>query len=285
MDGKRRPGERQPDHLQTGANWYRSSLILTIMPDLIESAPLGVSLRSGVHSSVAGSGEPVVLIHGLSGSSRWWRKNVPVLARQFRVYTIDLIGFGQSRRSGRFILEEASARLVQWMDEVGLQRAHFVGHSMGGLVCADLALKHPERVDRLVLVSATVIPFEWGFVGHGRRLARALPRVPLAFLLVLAMDSIRAGPMTLIRAARQLVAADIVQYLERIAAPTLAIWGERDPMVPVALGERVAAAIPGAELVVIKHAGHVLMWEQPAEFDQVLATFLSGTLPMRGHAA
>jgi pimeloyl-ACP methyl ester carboxylesterase len=241
--------------------------------------------RSRVHFRVAGSGQPVVLIHGLSGSSRWWRKNVPVLAKQFRVYTIDLIGFGRSRRSGRFVLDEASTRLVQWMDEIGLQRAHFVGHSMGGLICADLALKHPDRVDRLVLVSATVIPFAWGFIGHGRRLARALPRVPLAFLFVLATDSLRAGPVTLIRAARQLVAADIVQHLERITAPTLAVWGEHDPMVPVELGEQVAAAIPGAEFVVIKHAGHVLMWEQPAEFNQVLTSFLSGALPLHERAA
>ena len=238
------------------------------------------ALRSGVHASVVGEGEPLVLIHGLSGSARWWRKNVPVLARQFRVYTIDLIGFGHSRRSGRFMLEEASGRLVQWMDDVGLDRAHLVGHSMGGLISANLTLKHPERINRLVLVSATVVPFSWGFVGHGHRLARALPRVPLGFLFVLATDSLRAGPLTLIRAARQLVATDIMQHLESIRVPTLAVWGARDPLVPVELGERVAAAIPSCELVVIRDAGHVLMWEQPREFNQLITTFLSGTLPL-----
>jgi pimeloyl-ACP methyl ester carboxylesterase len=240
---------------------------------------------SGVHSHVAGSGEPVVLIHGLSGSSRWWRKNTAALAQCFRVYTIDLIGFGGSRRSGRFILDEAVARLDEWMDEVELERAHFVGHSMGGLIAVKLALEKPERLSRLILVSATVVPFAWGYVGHGTRIARALPRVPLAFLIVLITDSLRAGPRTILRAAREMLAADTHQHLERITVPTLCIWGERDPIVPKELGEQVAAAIPGAELIVIRRAGHVAMWEQPDEFNRVVIEFLGEECPTSGRVA
>jgi pimeloyl-ACP methyl ester carboxylesterase len=148
---------------------------------------------------------------------------------------------------------------------------------MGGLIAVKLALDAPERLCRLILVSATVIPFTWGYVGHGTRMARALPRVPLAFLFVLATDTLRAGPLTVLRAARQMFATDVREHLERITVPTLAIWGDRDPLVPKELGEQVAAAIPGTRLIVIKHAGHVAMWEQPAAFNQSVIDFLSET--------
>jgi pimeloyl-ACP methyl ester carboxylesterase len=244
-----------------------------MVPPIAKNVP---APRSGVHSHVAGRGDPLVLIHGLCGSSRWWRKNVPELAQRFRVYTIDLIGFGHSRRSGRFVLDEASARLQSWMDEVGIERPHVVGHSMGGLITARLALEAPARIGRMCLVSATVLPFGWGYFGHGVRLARALPLVPLAFLFVLGLDSLRAGPATLIRATRELLRSDLRQHLERISTPTRAIWGERDPMVPKELGAQVAAAIPGADLVLIKDAGHVPMWEQPTAFNRAVIKFLEG---------
>jgi pimeloyl-ACP methyl ester carboxylesterase len=150
---------------------------------------------------------------------------------------------------------------------------------MGGLIAVKLALETPLRVQRLVLVSATVIPFEWGYVGHGTRIARALPRVPLAFLFVLITDGLRAGPWNVLQAARQLLATDVRQHLEQIRVPTLAIWGEHDPMVPKSLGQQVAAAIPGAELIVLPRAGHVSMWEQPELFNRAVVEFLARADP------
>src|SRR5215207_8972890 len=82
---------------------------------------------------VGGSGPPVVLVHGLSGSSRWWRRNIGALTPQRRVYTVDLIGFGASRPRQRFALAEAAGYLTQWMDQLALERVSLVGHSMGGL--------------------------------------------------------------------------------------------------------------------------------------------------------
>src|SRR5581483_1554615 len=101
---------------------------------------------------VAGSGPPVVLLHGLSGSSRWWRRNIGALAPHRRVYIVDLIGFGASRGQARFVLAEAAGTLMRWLDLLGLARASLVGHSMGGLIAAELAADAPDRVDRLVLV-------------------------------------------------------------------------------------------------------------------------------------
>src|SRR5262245_44334445 len=113
-----------------------------------------------IHYQVAGAGEPLVLVHGLSGSSRWWGRNIGALARHFQVYMIDLIGFGASRNRHPFVLAEAAGHLIRWMDQLGIARASFVGHSMGGFISAELAADAPARVERLVLVDAAAMPFE-----------------------------------------------------------------------------------------------------------------------------
>ncbi|HUG13873.1 MAG TPA: alpha/beta fold hydrolase, partial [Thermomicrobiales bacterium] len=92
-----------------------------------------------------GAGPPLVLVHGLSASSRWWQRNIPALAREHHVYAIELPGFGAnrsrplSRRQATFVLRDASRQLATWMDEAGIERASVVGHSMGGYIAADLA--------------------------------------------------------------------------------------------------------------------------------------------------
>src|SRR6266511_901884 len=93
-----------------------------------------------VRYRVAGQGEPIVLVHGLSGSSRWWVRNVGALTTHRRVYLVDLPGFGSMRHLYRhFVLEEAAPWLYAWMQAVGLTRADVVGHSMGGYIALRLA--------------------------------------------------------------------------------------------------------------------------------------------------
>ena len=96
---------------------------------------------------VAGTGLPVVLVHGLSGSSRWWRRNIGALTPYRRVYMVDLIGFGASRAGQQFVLTEAASSLTGWMDQLGLERVGLVGHSMGGMIAAELAARAPPRRD------------------------------------------------------------------------------------------------------------------------------------------
>ncbi len=80
-----------------------------------------------------GTGPPLVLVHGLAGSGRWWRHNLRALTRRFTVYIVDLVGFGSSGHQ-EFLLDAASGYLVRWMDHLGIERASFIGHSMGGYV-------------------------------------------------------------------------------------------------------------------------------------------------------
>ena len=228
---------------------------------------------ASIHYEVAGSGPPLLLIHGLSASGRWWARNVDAFAAHFRVYTVDLVGFGASHRLGRFVLDDAAAGLVGWMDRVGVERADVAGHSLGGYVAADLAARFPERVRRLILVDAAVLPLG----GAGRYALGMLLQArytSLGFLPTLARDVLRAGPATTWQASRAIVSADLGPRLERIGAPTLAIWGEHDTVVPLEIGHEIARRLPHARLVVIPGAGHNLIWDSAQAFNQEVLQFL-----------
>lgn len=228
-----------------------------------------------VVSEDLGAGPPVILLHGLAGSSRWWSRNTAALAGSFRVIAIDLPGFGASPGGGRLDLDAVVGQLVATMDRLGLHRASVVGHSMGGLIAAGLAAEHPERVDRLVLVDAA-------FLSLDRSASRSLtgPAVTLrwtapSLLPVLIADGLRAGPGRLMDAAIQLVQADWRTKLPRIEAPTLVIWGEHDEICPLTIGRGIVAAVPGSRLVIVEGAAHNPMWERSEVFDRAVLDFLT----------
>jgi pimeloyl-ACP methyl ester carboxylesterase len=227
-----------------------------------------------IHYQEAGAGEPLVLIHGLSGSGRWWSKNIAELAAKYHVYVVDLIGFGASRNGHPFVLKDAAAYLARWMELLGIARASLVGHSMGGHIAADLAADYPERVERLILVDAAVLPFEQRYVGHALALLREARQMALGFLPILFGDALRAGVPTILKAAGELFEADLRPKLERISAPTLVIWGENDALIPAEAGKRLSRYLRYDELVIVKRAGHNPMWDCPRAFNQVVVEFL-----------
>jgi pimeloyl-ACP methyl ester carboxylesterase len=220
-------------------------------------------------------GAPVVLIHGLAGSTKWWSRNVAALARNHEVHTVDLVGFGQNR-GGRFVLSEAAGMLAHWMRLRGLRQASVIGHSMGGYIGADLAAAHPELVRNLVLVDAAL-----NFSGAPKpepNVARTLPYLPFSMLGVILPDALKAGFSTLTRATYQLGTTDMRPVLAKIQARTLIVWGENDPCVPIALAYELTKLVPCAALAVIRGAGHVPQWEQPVAFNGIVSQFLSDTL-------
>lgn len=228
---------------------------------------------------VAGEGPPLVLVHGLSASSRWWARNVAVLARQFRVYTVDLPGFGDNRQPGMIALDAMAIWLLRWMDAAGIEKASIAGHSMGGFVAANLAAMAPERVERLVLVDPLVRPFARPYREPVTRLIAELRHTPRGFLPTLLGDAARAGVQTVRRTAHAVVRADLRPRLAEVQAPTLVIWGARDDLVPPEVAEDVVGAIPDCRLVVIDGAGHAPMWEQPEAFNRVVLDFLGQAGP------
>ncbi len=218
-----------------------------------------------------------MFVHGLSGSTLWWARNVPVLAERYRIYLVDLPGFGTMRRSRRpFVLAQAASWLSGWMEAAGLERAHLVGHSMGGYVSVRLAASRPEAVSRLVLVAPAGVPAGRSMLGHLVPLLLAARYATPAFMPVLVRDAMRMGPTTLWRAARDLLAEDVREDLRKIQAPTLLVWGENDPLIPPAVGDLLRQEIPGSRLLLLRGAAHVPMFDRPAEFDAALLSFLAG---------
>jgi pimeloyl-ACP methyl ester carboxylesterase len=231
--------------------------------------------RTSVHYVVAGAGKPVILVHGLAGSARWWTPTIPSLAERFRVYAVDLVGFGATTSQHSFTLGDAATFLTRWMDRVGIDRASVVGYSMGGFIAADLAANFPNRVDRLVLVDATLFPSGFGVLRPTVGLARTILGLPTRLLLTLLADSVRAGPVAILAAASQLLTTDIWSKLSQIHAPTLVIWGDDDAIVPVSMGRQLSQRIPKAEFVVLHGTDHNPMWRCPDEFNRLVADFLA----------
>ena len=268
-------------------------------------APAGQFVRAGgqlVHVEQAGSGEPVVLLHGFGASTYSWRKVMPALAERYRVVAIDLNGFGytQRPRSRESYTREGQAKLVlETMDALGIARAHLVGHSYGGGITLYLASRHPERFRSMVLVdssaptyandrrsrAAALRPLDALFV----RTVALRPRAIRKALLRSFWDDSKVTP-ELVRAYFDRVAVEGVGYafygltapappgppveLEKIEIPTLVVWGAHDELISPESGRRAAARLPHSEFVLIADCGHLPMEEQPEALLQAILPFL-----------
>jgi pimeloyl-ACP methyl ester carboxylesterase len=226
---------------------------------------------------VIGSGEPVVLLHGLAGSARWWRRNVAALAEKHTVYLVNFPGFGSFRRHGlHFTLADGADWLAEWIDAAEVAPCHVVAHSMGGYLTIRLAARRPDLVRRLVLVAPAVIAGSRPIQAYPFALVAAAFAASPTFLPLLALDSLRAGPLTILRAARRLLADDVKEELQAIIAPTLMVWGARDPLVPPSLGPLMQANLPHASMLVLPGAGHVPQYDRPYQFNEAVLAFLAG---------
>ena len=254
----------------------------------------------GIAYDVRGAGEPLLLIQGLAYARWGWEPVLDPLAERFLVVAFDNRGVGDSDvPAGPYTALEMARDAVAVLDAAGLERAHVVGASLGGMVAQELALLAPERVDRLVL--ACTIP-------GGRRtypmpdatvslLTRA-PSLPPAEALrlfvenALADETVRTRPEIVERilahrlARPQSLAAwqaqasagvtfDAADRLAQIEAPTLVVTGTEDVVVDPRNSEVLAQLIPDARLERFDGAGHVFFWEQPERFVELVTDFLS----------
>jgi pimeloyl-ACP methyl ester carboxylesterase len=226
--------------------------------------------------SRTGAGTPVVLLHGLSGSSRWWSRNIEALSQKHLVAAVDLVGFGRNRRfSGLPMLlpsfAEVTALLARWLETFG-EPVHLVGHSMGGEIAIALAAERPDLVRSLMLVNAAGMPFRLDPRPH----VRAVPKPPyggIGIARVLVPDFFRAGPASVAVAGARVVRSDMRERMRAIRVPTLLVWGENDPLVPLVYGQAMQQEIAGSRLVVIPRAAHVAMWDAPQEFNEIAVQF------------
>lgn len=259
-------------------------------------------------STTYGAGDPVLLLHGFGASSYSWRHVVEPLARDHRVITLDLKGFGASPkpRDGRYSVYEQARLVRNYILENGLEELTLVGHSFGGGVALATAIylhaSNPGLIQRLVLVDS--VAYAQALPNFVEILATPLVG-PLAVALLPEKTQIRmlleevyfddalipaaavehyAGLLdlpdakyALLVGARQLLPRDLDDFAGRYAGldiPTLVIWGREDAMIPLAIGERLQAELPDARLVVLEGVGHAAQEERPELILPVLLRFL-----------
>ena len=236
----------------------------------------------------AGSGAPVVILHGWGGTLDSVRPIFHCLSRSHQAFVLDLPGFGESPQpSSTWGTSEYANRVGGFMDAVGCPQAHILGHSFGGRIAIVLAAQDPERVDRLVLVdSAGIRPTRtWRYHARAKltKAARsALRLLPVPRLREAVMNQVygllgsadyrNAGPMRDIFV--RVVNEDLAPLLPAIRARSLLVWGEEDQDVPLAQGEIMAREIPGARLEVLSGAGHFSYIDRLPRFCQLVRDFL-----------
>jgi pimeloyl-ACP methyl ester carboxylesterase len=255
-----------------------------------------------VHSAAAGSGRPVVLVHGLGDSHRTWDRIVPALAQTRRVLAPDLPGHGLSERpDASYTLDWYSHMLARWVDAMGLEDVDVVGHSFGGGVAQRLLLDLPGRVRRLALVAPGGLGRE---VGLGLRLLSLTPlveRIGQPFMAPFTRLGLRAlgdvyddeeigwlawtngrpgSARGLSRTVRDVIdwrgqTRHFLDSAHEVAAlPPLALyWGTRDPVIPIGQAHRTAGLLEGA-LFTPFECGHFPHRERADSFARALVGFL-----------
>ena len=244
-----------------------------------------------------GAGPPVVLVHGL-GYARWgWEPVADALAESFEVVLLDNRGIGGSEAPpGPYTAAEMAGDVLSVMDEAGVERAHLVGTSLGGMIAQELVLASPERVDKLVLVCTTpggpnAAPMPEATT---RLLAEAARMEPLVALRRFVENALAPNPpeelVQRILAHRLATAQPLAAWaaqaaagasfdawvrLAHVGAPTLVVHGTQDVVVDPANADLLAERIQGAQVERFEGCGHLLFWEEPARFVGVVGEFLA----------
>jgi pimeloyl-ACP methyl ester carboxylesterase len=252
-----------------------------------------------------GQGSPLVLMHGIGSSLYSWHAVLPDLARDHDLVALDFPGFGGSERPPELTFDRLVAAVLGLVDRLALGRVSLAGNSLGGAVAVALAARHPDRVERLVLidsagfhhaptewpallrvVEATPAPLlEWLPVKR-KMTARTLPRlffdprkVTEETIDEYAEPLQRRGTMRAFRSLLLAAAADATAFddLARVVkARTLVLWGREDPWIPVADVDRFGATIVGSVAVILRGCGHLPQEERPAETVALIRSFLNG---------
>jgi pimeloyl-ACP methyl ester carboxylesterase len=214
---------------------------------------------------VVGDGQDVLVLHGLSGSWRWWSPLFSWLTEHHRLHLVELPKLGRIRAG------EVVPWLGRLLDGAGLGQVDVLAHSLGGLLAAELAVQQPARVRKLALVAPAGVPCERGV------LARSLPLIEELYnvrgrLPTIVGDAMRTGPVSLAHGVAYVWERDLRSELHNVQAPSLLVWGERDRLVPARVAEEWQRLLPDSRLVKLP-CGHVPMWEAPRELAACLLEF------------
>jgi 2-hydroxy-6-oxonona-2,4-dienedioate hydrolase len=229
-----------------------------------------------VHSWERGRGRPIVLVHGIGVSGRYLLPTARLLAADTRVLVPDLPGFGRSERPPRPLGVRGLAQaLAAWLDSAGVDRATFLGNSMGCQTLVELAVTQRQRVEALVLVGPTVDAAARSFARQGARLAHDMLREPVGLVALAAFDYAVFGPRRFVATARSALADEIEEKAPDVDAPTLVVRGDRDALVSQPFVEELVDRLPRGELAVVAGAPHAVNYADPQALARLTRSFLS----------
>ena len=264
-----------------------------------------------------GSGPAVLLIHGITSSSRTWHSVMPALAERHTVIAPDLLGHGRSAKPrGDYSLGAYASGVRDLLAVLGIAHATVVGHSLGGGIAMQFAYQFPERLDRLVLVDsgglgndvnivlrAATLPgaefvmpllFNSRLRSAGRAINRALSKIGIRGSadvqgIAEGLDSLAdaSARRAFVHTARSVIdpAGQRVDARDRLYlsenVPTLLVWGDQDRIIPVAHGHQAHALMPHSRLEIFEGAGHFPFNHDPQRFIAVLEDFIDHTEPAK----
>ncbi len=254
-----------------------------------------------------GEGPPVVFLHCWMGNRSLYFEQVARFSRDYRCISMDFPGHGESGPSEDYSVEYFGEVVAGLMRELGVERAVFVGHSMGGMVSLYLALEHPELVEGLVLLDTTsylsgFLLQRWiatavvllGSVGcrisdQGFKAVKALAAAFGATALfcrpeakvITGRECYRVDNYVMVKTIDSFRRFDVTGRLGEIDAPTLVVVGAADMLADLRHARRMTNGITGSQMVVIGHAGHMALIEKPDEVNSAMAAFLERIRPLR----
>ncbi|HVP21118.1 MAG TPA: alpha/beta hydrolase [Anaerolineaceae bacterium] len=249
-----------------------------------------------LHYEVFGRGRPVILLHGWLGSWGLWQDTMTFLgSNNYRTYALDFWGFGESgRKLNTYKVFDFISMVDQFMEKLGIERAPLVGHSMGGTVSLSVAIRFPERVEKVVIIGSPI---------HGSSLAPMLKLAGyrgIAFLIFSLFGLFRLG----VRAASPYICrdpafpdmmdrdlsrttlesflisistlrrTDLRPDLRRVSIPVLGMFGDRDNIVNPRQWQPLVEGVPQAQVERFPKAGHFIMLDEPDPFKEKLKSFL-----------
>lgn len=229
---------------------------------------------------------PVLFLHGWGLDAATFLPALHLLARDRKVYALDLPGFGRTKcRVRHWTYAELAGILLDWMDDLGIEKAHLMGHSLGAGICLEMGSRAPQRAGSLLLVDSSGIPFgsyynlviARSFELTGQFIAQAILAPRYFFRYVHSqLYNFLFNPITIIRAADLPLYGDLQPVAERLDRPVLLVWGERDRTIPLEMGIRLSQHLKNGRLLVVRgryyHEWSILY---PAKFAQIAQDFLA----------
>ena len=265
--------------------------------------PIAKTENLDIYYEIIGQGEPLVMIRGISSNVDHWYEQVPVLSKKYRLLIFDNRGIARtSDPGGSFSTRDMAADTVALMEAVGIDKAHVLGYSMGGMIAQEMALTHPQKVHGLILVSTDCgislrIKAKPEFSGlftemirlgtneakqaaaaclFSKQTLETRPDIIQRYAEVSARFP--ASQHTLSRQWAAITRHDACDRLADISSPTLVITGSEDELIPPENAKVMAERIPDAQMISIDGGGHQFLLEQPEAFNEAVMGFLDELL-------